>query len=400
MFEFESLFYLLIKIAFDFTCLCYFISNSNKAFIQIRMPTLTLILVFLLEILSIIDTFLKFDTSGVNFSISCTAYGITYSYLPSSILLMYTIFACRILNQGNVKDRKYTNTMKSICMLISGINKDSHFWDNPSFLKKIKRRKMLILFLLFVLPGTIDYCIYTLIVGTTSNSSGAIQCRSWGHFFTIVVGIILVIFSVSVLNYIKFDTDIFKIRNSFFMTTLATILYGLVWVVGVVGTAIDPAFQLSRVYYNVFNSLIIFSWTVYPVLLSKRKLTAHLDIQDILRNKNSWNAFVTLCSSSCFGQYALYVEDIHHLDMKKPLQVQKFIKKYFDPDSPFYLDLQSWYIDTTCPDQYTLMMIEKYVLSYLQVNFLVYMKMDDLNVNLDLLKIQSPILRVQIKNYV
>ena len=383
---FQSLFGLLGKTLFDFGCLAYFISKSDRAYIQIRMPTLTMIIVVLGELLNILDTFLHHQESQT--SISCAVYGITYSYLSIALIVIYTIMVCKWYNLANLKQNEHSERLKLVCSYISGVRKDVHFWDNPNLLKRFKRTTLVVFLCFMLIPGSVSFIIYGLIIGPSlTNGHGLLECRPWANSFALVFMIGMILFNVLLVRNIDFSNDIFKLRYTLYCTFIVFGIYGTMFGISIYFDVISVN-GFSRIYQNIINSLSILTLTILPLYLSTKTVKNDLTIYNILKNKHLWNRFTTICAASLCSQYANYIEDFRKLDQSKPLLVQKFIKKFFNPDSPYFLNFQTWKYDLSNPDHYTFVCIERDVLHYLQTNFVVYMDSHSLDMmHLDQVKI-------------
>eukprot|EP00835_Amoeboradix_gromovi_P001448 NODE_66_length_23959_cov_0.323009.p3 type:complete len:393 gc:universal NODE_66_length_23959_cov_0.323009:12634-11456(-) len=382
----EILIGLLVKILFDFSCVGYFLSKNDSAFIQVRMPTLTLILVAFGSLYNIFDVFLNMDGPPV---FGCVAYGFAYSYLTMAMMVTYMIMVCRFFNLANPKQTKESEILTKICFLLSSMPKDGFFWDQPAMMKKLKRKKICIFMAMIFIPGTFCFLIYVLISGPAlHNSTGIDGCKAWANSVTYLFLIIFYIFTFELIRNIDYSNDIFKTKKYLYATFGANCLYCIIFTISIISHAITGK-NSPRVYMNIANSICIAMATIYPVYLSKQIVKNDLNITSIIRNKNLWNRFKVICTESLSGQYVSYIEDFKMLDQGKPLQVQRFMKKYFDWDSPCYLEIATWNLDLSNPDHYTLITIERSVVYYLQTNFVVYLDSHSLDLDLDSVKLHT-----------
>ena len=386
----EILFIQFIKILFDFTCLVWFIKRRRKAFIILRVPTLVVLLVFTLELFSLLDLFLKLEGS----KFGCASYGVMYGYLPLFIIMLYTIISSRyFIGVGNNTDSNFCDILKRICVIISGKTVNEQHWDSKKQVQRLKTQNFLNILLMTLLPGAIDIVVYFGIIGgfAFSNFSGY-DCKPWFNIVTLVFAIAGVLLNVALCYNIGFHHDLFKIKNTFQVSMLGLIVYSVIWSVSTYSFPSKPEdLNLAMaIVLQISNTLCIMSFTVYPIYLSRYSGDIKLNIKEIWNQKNLKNRFIDICESSFCGQYVQYLQEVDTVDFSKPLLVQKLCRKYFDIDSPFYLDIfhSSWFLDFSNPSFYTFKVAKDQVMLFLQENVVFYLDESTLSKsNIDHIKI-------------
>ena len=340
------------------------------------MPTIVLLLVFILEIFSMLDTFLKFDESQV---FGCALYGVVYAYLPISIMILFTIINCHHFSLGYISTSSFNDSVKSLCIKISGTTKDELYWDNLSLLRKLKNQKLIYLVSLLLLPGGLDFIAYMMALGlkTFLNDIGVTDCKPWLHLTTVAFMFLFYLFNLFLNWKLHLEHDLFKIKLGFQTSMMALMTYSALWFIEVIYAAFTNEYPIPRLVFQLSNSLCIFGLTVYPVYLSQFRGDHELKLHDIWNDKVLRNRFISLCESIFCGQYVHYLQEVESLDLDKPLQLQKLSKKYFSDDSPFYLDIfqNAWYLDLFNCDTdnlYTFNVAKDHVMAFLEENVVFY----------------------------
>ena len=373
---FEKLLVMMLKISFDFGIIAYFISNGSTAFLQLRMPTLTLLFVSAAELFNLLIVFIEYE------SVSCYYYALLYTFLPIAMLTVYTVMNSKLYLLANIKHTRQSNRVKWIASLICS-HRMSHQWDNAKQVAKDKKKKIITNLMLMIIPSALNLGVYGLILGDSIiTGKGQSECKPLANVFTILFYIVTLGFNLKIITSIDFQTDIFKLKNSFYLTFVMVYAYGLLLVVQGIFIEFGSSSGINMIVLNVFNSLLILSFTLYPSLLRLRKPVNKFNILEIVKNKSMWSKFSFICTASLCNQYCNYLDEFAKLDTRKPLLVQNFIKKYFEVSSPCYLDLQVWSFDFAHPDAYTLVSIERYIKYYLDSNFVKYLTPNAFEFNL------------------
>ena len=349
---FQILVGLVIKVMLDFSCVGIFIKNSNKAFIQIQMPTVTVLLTFLVEIACMLDTFLNYEEIGYTPVFGCVIAGLLYSYVIMMMLVLYTFKISRLYTLSNLKKTKQSDFLLKICHYISGM-KDNMHWDNPRLLKKLKRQRILVLVSMVMIPGSLSFLVYSIILGQNLlSSTGVHECKYWGNALSVTIAGAILGFNILLVRNMVFRSDIFKIKRILQAVFVVVSVYSSCFIFGMIYEIVMRS-VFTRVYINIANSLMILVSTIYPVYLSNQKIKSDLKIEEILRNKTLWTKFTLLCTDTLCSRYVDYIEQFRNLDQSKPLQIQKFVQKFFNPDSLYYLEeIPTWGFNLIEPDLY------------------------------------------------
>eukprot|EP00835_Amoeboradix_gromovi_P002936 NODE_179_length_15798_cov_0.379769.p4 type:complete len:392 gc:universal NODE_179_length_15798_cov_0.379769:3344-2169(-) len=382
MFE---IFFILLKLILDFCLLALFMNHRKKAFIQIRMPTMVTMLVFITSLINILDSFIRFDNQRNTRYLSCYVYGFTYSILCNWAITLFMIMISRIYIRASKKETKLTDLLYRITSNVSGLTNDVINWDNPVLMKKLRRQKITSLSLLFIVPPILNTLVYFLILGQNLGSGhGVYECKPYANILSAFFYVIQGVFSLILIQNINFKHDIFKMKWTLYSCITSYSLFGVFILFDFAYSLGSGSYTISWWFMTMYLGVLMWSYTILPVYLSSQRIPSKLTIESIWKNKDTQNRFKSICSSSFCSNYIAFLQDYEHLDMSKPLLIQKISKKYFDSNSPYYLDLlleslNSWYLDLKQPDSYVFRTVQKHVMIFLQDNVVVYMDTNTLD---------------------
>ncbi len=373
-----EIFLYLLKIIFDFTCVGFFIKYRKRAFVQVRHPTLVLLIISGSNLSSLIEAFIKLDSVHPKKYISCGAYAFNYSFVNSWVLLAYLIMICKIYIKSGIKETRIADKVKLIASVLSGQTNDEFNWDNPKLLRKLKRQKMLSWFLLFIVVPLLDFVLHTMIIKGNLHLFGVENCKPHFHLITYFLYSCVWLISLLAILNMKFQYDIFKVKFTLVCVFITYTLYGTIAFVDMLSSIVYGKYVLDWKIVSIYTSIISTSYTLYPIYLSSKKIPNKFNIESIWRDKDKRNKFKSACEATYCGNYVSFLLDYDQLDFSKPLLVQKMTRKYFDPESPLYLDLlleslSSWFLDLHQPDSYTFKTIHKHVTIFLQKSVVCYM---------------------------
>ena len=331
-----------------------------------------------------IRSFIRYDNNQQKMYLSCGLYAFVYSFLSCWGVTIFVIMYSRIYMRAAIKENRISTKLRTICAVLSGLTDDTLHWDNPILIKRLRRKKIASLTLLFIIPPVINYMVYSFSLnGKIYTTIGVANCKPYANIVSIIYYVFNGLFCFLLLLNMEFKYDIFRLKTSLYAYMIAYFFYGSAFLIDFLYVFVAKQYLFSWEFMAIYLTFITTTYTLFPVYLSTKKKDSSLTIEKIWKDRNSRNRFKYICTASFCGNYITFLQDYELLDISKPLLVQKMAQKYFNRDSPFYLDLllesfNSWYLDLKHPDQYTFKTIKLQLMQFLQINVVAYMDSDTL----------------------
>ena len=381
-----DIFWVIFRYLIEFLGLLLLLVNRKEAFIQVRMPNYIMALSLTSMIMGLLDEFIRYDNSQKIQYIGCLSYTLAYGILPIISCCIINLMTSKFFVSAILKDNAKVNLLRKICNRISGSSDDINNWQNQKLLQKLRIEKYLWIAIFILTPTTLDLITSGASEGISNftRGFGLSECHPITNFVSIFFFSVTLGFNILLLHQLKSSkNDIFKVKQTFIGYLCALILYG--------------GFLLFDILYSVFTDKFLFPFyimacvgvlanipfTFHPLyLLYKRKKKNILTIENIYNRNDYKNNFIAIAGASYCINYVTFINDYKNINWSKPLELQRFSKKYFDRNSPLYLELlledyDLWCLDLGNPDQYSLKILNGYVHMFLQKNIVDYL--DDNN---------------------
>ena len=338
-----QIFWIVFGVLIQFIGLSLFISYKKYAFIQMRMPTLTVLIVFLSLLLGILDQFIRFDNSTDKMYLGCATYALTYGSLPVWLSIIFTIMNSKLYVKGSFGETKQSRKLLDICINLSGFTDDVNNWQNLEYLKKLKFQKNFLISLFAFFPLFLNYANYYIVMKSLKKDIlgyGMDQCIPIANLISIIFFVCSCVFNIVLLVDLKGKNDIFFVKKTMMLCLVGFVLYGSVLLTDIIYATITGNFYVNYIVMSIILTISNFPFTYLPIILHySRYKHSKIAIHDVYRKAEYLQNFIKICEASYCISYVMFIEDYKKLNSSKPLEVQRLSKKYFNPRSPLYLKL-------------------------------------------------------------
>lgn len=365
------------KIMIDMGLLYAFMSKKHKTMVKIVHPWFTFAAQSVYILYQLIQYFLSHPRL-LGGHVRCDLVNWIVSFFVQYLAAMYSIKYTHIASRLDRYQRKTRLGIQYLDFIYENITSNQLItvnWENEEYLRKIHRERLFKACLFILVPTFITVAIgYGIQAGYNIEpwESGSINSCLVSRNLSIFV--LAGVATMTVIPGIVSLKEALNLRRRVIIEAIPIILAATLSVI----EGIHHWFTSTDLFYPEIWPII---GTLHTILLlipayippKAPKLNVVLTFQEFLSSRKS--AAVKLCVQTNNANYVDYLLELEELDLQKPLQMQKFAKKYFRPESPYYLEMDylvTGQVDLHHPDPFIFHQAKQYILDYLQLYVMPY----------------------------